>query len=301
MSGSAFQCVTASAPGTTQFAIPIAAQSAFRIGDVVGITDASDGTHNPTGNSMSAGLISAIDTTTDATKAQFTISSVGITPADGDTVYVRARNGITAIEDACMADGATVAGTYHANAMIYNLTSGRTAGTYSAGANSQAYAAGVGRDLTLPLVDSGFQTIRQNGGEPKLIVTGLDQYDNFNQLLQAQQRFVDVTDFIVGVGDDRTYPGTRAGFQLATYRGVPILPDPDTSKSINASDTTLGSNFYMFDTDYLELAVMYPTQYVENRDYFAANALVIRGMFITMMELRVLRPDLQYMIADLNT
>ena len=295
MAGSAYQCVTASAPGVTQFAVPIAALNAFRLGDQVGFHQSS--TYTTTG-----GVISAIDTTTDATKAQFTITSTGVTPADSDIVYILARNGITSLNDGCMADGALVAAAT-AKANIYNFTS-RTAGTYSAGANGvtngQMYNTGVGRDLTLPLVDMGFQTIRQNGGEPKLIVTGLDQYDNFNQLLQAQQRFVDVTDFIVGVGDDRTYPGTRAGFQLATYRGVPILPDPDTAKSINISDVTLGSNFYMLDTDYLELAVMYPTQYVENRDYFAANALVIRGMFITMMELRVLRPDLMYLIADLN-
>jgi hypothetical protein len=306
MAGSAFQCVTtptsgAFSPGVTFCSVPLQAGYSFRVGDTIGVTDASDGTHNPTGGSMTAGVISAIDLgTTSATIAILTISSVGITPADGDTVYIRARNGITGLDDACMADGYTVGSTYHALTNVYNFTS-RTAGTYSAGANSQAYNAGVGRDLTLPLVDSGFQTIRQNGGEPKLIVTGLDQYDNFNQLLQAQQRFVDVTDFIVGVGDDRTYPGTRAGFQLATYRGVPILPDPDTAKSISAADATLGSDFYMLDTDYLELAVMYPTQYVENRDYFAANALVIRGMFITMMELRVLRPDLMYKIADLST
>lgn len=293
MAGSAFQCITTpDTPAATAFAVTANAVTNFRVGDTVNFCDASDGSFKTQG-----GVISAINTTT----GQCTISDAGFTPAAGDTVYIVARNGITGLTDACMADGYTVAATYSSKANVYNFTS-RVAGTYSAGANSQAYAAGVGRDLTLPLVDSGFQTIRQNGGEPKLIVTGLDQYDNFNQLLQAQQRFVDVTDFIVGVGDDRTYPGTRAGFQLATYRGVPILPDPDTAKSWAANGTTaLGSNFYMLDTDYLELAVMYPTQYVENRDYFAANALVIRGMFITMMELRVLRPDLMYLIANLNT
>ena len=157
---------------------------------------------------------------------------------------------------------------------MYNLqsdnvgTSTRTAGGPFAAAYSSTNS-GVGRNLTLSLVDYTFQYIRQNGGEPKLIVTGLDQYDRLNQLLQAQQRFVDVTDYIVGAGDERTYPGTRAGFQLATYRGVPILPDPDTAKSMNTSYATIGSNFYVLDTDYLETAVMYPTQYIENRDYFA--------------------------------
>jgi hypothetical protein len=290
MCGSAYQCTTGT-PAVTTVTLGNSAMAAnFRVGDTVQVCNAS----SPTWSDGTGGVISAI------TGAVLTISALNITPTDGSTVYITARNGITSLDDACMADGYTICAAGYAKSNVYNFTS-RTAGTYSAGANSQAYAAGVARDLTLPLVDAGFQTIRQNGGEPKLIVTGLDQYDNFNQLLQAQQRFVDVTDFIVGVGDDRTYPGTRAGFQLATYRGVPILPDPDTAKSYNLADTALGSDFYMLDTDYLELAVMYPTQYVENRDYFAANALVIRGMFITMMELRVLRPDLMYKISNLNT
>ena len=295
MAGSAFQCITTpSTPAVTAVSVPPGASTYFRIGDTVGVCDASDGSFNESG-----GLIERVNTTT----GQMTASTMAITPADGDVVYILSRGGLTSLDDVCMVDGALIRGTYTAKVDAYNLTT-RTAGTYSAGANAVTngamYNSGVGRDITLPLVDSGFQTIRQAGGEPKLIITGLDQYDNFNQLLQAQQRFVDVTDYIVGVGDDRTYPGTRAGFQLAAYRGVPILPDPDTAKSYSAGDTALGSNFYMLDTDYLELAVMYPTQYVENRDYFAANSLVIRGMFITMMEFRCLRPDLQYKIADLN-
>ena len=273
MAGSAYRCATtpttgAYSPGGTYFAIPIAAANAFRYGDQVAF-GYSGGSYTTTG-----GVISNWDTTTSATLAIGTITSTGQIPADGYSVFPLARAAITSVDDACMVDGALVCPSYNAKSVLYNLTT-RTAGTYSAGAagvtNGQMYNSGTGRDLTIPIVDLGFQTIRQNGGEPKLIVTGLDQYDNFNQLLQAQQRFVDVTDYIVGVGDDRTYPGTRAGFQLATYRGVPILPDPDTAKSTNTSGTTLGSNFYMFDTDYMEIAVMYPTQYVENRDYFAMN------------------------------
>jgi len=266
--------------------------SNFKIGDTLVYGNQSDSY-----NQVAGGSCTAVST------ADGTIGTSGHsgTPASTDILYITARAGLTSIDDCTQSLGSTVGGatTDKIDVNLYNLST-RTAGGYKGGANTAPYAAGVPRDLTIPLVDSGFQTIRQNGGEPKLIVTGLDQYDNFNQLLQAQQRFVDVTDFIVGVGDDRTYPGTRAGFQLATYRGVPILPDPDTTKSLNTSNVCQGSDFYMLDTDYLEIAVMYPTQYVENRDYFAANALVIRGMFITMMELRCLRPDLQYKISDLK-
>jgi hypothetical protein len=257
----------------------------FKIGDTISSTAAGD----------------AAKTITDIDPATGIIGAIGITGTDGQGIYIKSRNGLTAIDDMVMDDSATVGGDTagHVLVDVYNQTT-RTAGAYAAGA-SVSYNAGVGRDFSLTLIDTAIEKVRQNGGEPKLIVTGLDTYDNFNQLLQAQQRFADVSDYVVGVGDERTYPGTRAGFQLATYRGIPILPDPDCSKSLSATDTVLGSNMYVLDTDYMEIAVMYPTQYLENRDYFAANSLVVRGMFITMMESRSLRFDVHSKIADLNT
>lgn len=292
MSGSAYLI---SAGGTTSFTVPASIASNYHIGDTVSIWQSpatySDGT---------GGVVTAVNTGTGVV----TVTTMNTTNANGDVAFITARNGMTSLDDVCMADAtaSTGPGGGRAKVVIYNLTT-RTAATYAAAANplGTMYAAGVARPLSLTLVDNTFQVIRQNGGEPKLMITGLDQYDKFNQLLQAQQRFVDVTDYIVGAGDERTYPGTRAGFQLATYRGVPILPDPYTAKSVATDDSVLGSNFYTLDTDYIEIAVMYPTQYIENRDYFAANALVMRGLFLTMVEMRCLRPDVQVKIADLST
>ena len=287
MAGSAYLC---SGGGANQAIIGAAAAAYalaghIKIGDTVSTSGAADAAKTVTAVDVAAG----------------TVDAVGVTGANSTTVYVKSRNGLTSLDDICMDDAVTTGGDTAGHTLVdaYNQTT-RTADTYNAPALA-SYNAGVGRDLTLTLVDSCFENIRQNGGEPKLCATGLDQYDNLNQLLQAQQRFVDVTDYIVGVGDERTYPGTRAGFQLATYRGIPILPDPDTPKSLSAADVVLGSNFYVLDTDYLEIAVMYPTQYLENRDYFAANALVIRGMFVTMMETRALRFDVHAKLADLSS
>jgi hypothetical protein len=231
----------------------------FHIGDTVASSNSDSAT----------ATVTAVDTT----NGRVTIGTTNLSLAQGQSLYIKARAGLTSLDDIVTTDSAKF-GNVTTPIDVYNLqsdnasTSTRTAG----GPFAAAYCsdnAGVGRNLTLSLMDYNFQYIRQNGGEPKLIITGLDQYDRLNQLLQAQQRFVDVTDYIVGAGDERTYPGTRAGFQLATYRGIPILPDPDTAKSMNSSYVTLGSNVYVLDTDYLEIAVMYPTQYVENRDYFA--------------------------------
>ena len=149
-------------------------------------------------------------------------------------------------------------------------------------------------------MDTGIQKIRENGGEPKLIIMGHDQYFKLERLLNSQQRYMGQEEYQVGVGSEKTFPGTRTGLVLATYQGIPILPDADTPKSVSTADGVLGSNVYILDTDYLEIAVAQPTQYIENRDYFAANQLVIRGLLYTMGELRAHRFDVHAKITDLN-
>jgi hypothetical protein len=69
---------------------------------------------------------------------------------------------------------------------------------------------------------------------------------------------------------------------------------------MTAADAELGSNIYVLDTDFLEIAVAQPTQYMENRDYFAANALVVRGLLYTLGELRCKNFITQAKIIDLN-
>jgi hypothetical protein len=88
---------------------------------------------------------------------------------------------------------------------------------------------------------------------------------------------------------------------LATYQGIPILTEADAPKSVSSADAVLGSNVFVLDTDYLEIAIAQPTQYVENRDYFAANALVVRGLLYTLGELRCRNFWVQGKITDLNS
>jgi hypothetical protein len=149
-------------------------------------------------------------------------------------------------------------------------------------------------------LDTAIQKIRENGGEPKLILLGHDQYFNLERLLNSNQRYMGQEEYQVGVGSERTFPGTRTGLVLATYQGIPILPDADIPKSVASNDAVLGSNIYVLDTDYLEIAIAQPTQYVENRDYFAANALVVRGLLYTMGEMRCKNIWVQAKITDLN-
>ena len=288
LAGSAY---LTSAGSATSFTVPAAIAKNFKVGDAVAQFDTSASGHDRTSGST----ISAVNTSSGA----ITVAS-GTTFADGDVAYIYNRAGLTSIDDIISEDGAAVGGG-EARTRAYDLTlNDRSSGNWNAGA-SVSYNSGTGRALSLNLLDTAIQKIRENGGEPKLILLGHDQYFNLERLLNSNQRYLGQEEYQVGVGSERTFPGTRTGLVLATYQGIPIIPDADTPKSVSSADAVLGSNVYVLDTDYLEIAVAQPTQYVENRDYFAANALVVRGLLYTMAEMRCNNIFVQAKIADLNS
>ena len=288
LAGSAY---LTSAGSATSFTVPAAIAKNFKIGDAVAQFDTSASGHDRTSGSV----ISAVNTSSGA----ITVAS-GTTFADGDVAYIYNRAGLTSIDDIISEDGAAVGGG-EARTRAYDLTlNDRSSGNWNAGA-SVSYNSGTGRALSLNLLDTAIQKIRENGGEPKLILLGHDQYFNLERLLNSNQRYLGQEEYQVGVGSERTFPGTRTGLVLATYQGIPIIPDADTPKSVSSADAVLGSNVYVLDTDYLEIAIAQPTQYVENRDYFAANALVVRGLLYTMGEMRCKNIWTQAKIADLNS
>lgn len=273
----------------------------LRVGDTVTLVDGGTATVE----SVAISAISGTDVTT---------GTLGATPVNGastvgDNLSVTTRAGLTSIDDIVLINGAAATG----NAGVatagsaYDLTKStdglfqRQAGAFNAAAAVKGNS-GVGRDLSLNLLDDCIQSIRTNGGEPKLILMGHDQYFKLERLLNSQQRYMGQEEYQVGVGSEKTFPGTRTGLVLATYQGIPILPDADTTKSEKAAGGgKLGSNIYVLDTDYLEIAVAQPTQYIENRDYFAADALVVRGLLYTMAEFRAYRFDVHAKITDLNS
>ncbi len=285
-----------SAGTTTTFDVPAAFASHFKIGDTVQI-------HDETGGAFQTGGAVTVNPGT-GTVTIGTAFGGAVNADDGDVVFMVDRAGFTSIDDIVQEDFAAAANTgmggSASRVRAYDLTiGGRTAGTWNAGANVD-WNAGVTRPLTLNLLDNVIRDIRVNGGDPKLIVLGHDQYYRLERLLQTQQRYLGYEEYQVGVGSEKTFPGTRGGMMLATYQGIPILPDADTPASVSTADAVLGSNIYILDTDYMEIAIALPTQYIENRDFFAANALVVRGLFYTLGELRVRNIWVQGVIRDLT-
>ena len=287
LAGSAY---LTSAGATTTFTVPASIAKNFKVGDAVAQYDASATGHDR----QSGSVVSAVNESTGVVTV-----ATGTTFADGDVAYIYSRAGMTSLDDIVMRDGAEV-GNLTSRVRAYDLTiNTRTAGGWAAGA-SVSYNGGTGRDLSLTLLDTAIQKIRENGGEPNLIVLGHDQYFNLERLLSSNQRYMGQEEFQVGVGSERTFPGTRTGLVLATYQGIPILPEADCPKSVATNDAVLGSNVYVLDTRALEVAIAQPTTYIENRDYFASNSLVVRGLVYTMAELRCKNFAVQSKIADLN-
>jgi hypothetical protein len=260
----------------------LGAGNTFRIGDTISDTALSDA------SKVISGISGNVLTYTG-----------GGSLTDGGIAYVKARAGLTSLDDIVNQDGVVKAAvTLSTGADVYNQTT-RTAGTYNTAA-TVLHNSGTGRNLTLSLLDQAIREVRVNGADPDVILMGYDQFDRLSSLLQAQQRYMDWGEFVVKVGDESTLPGSHAGFQVATYRGIPVIVDPDVQTSFTAADAELGSNVYVLDTRYLELAVAAPTQYIDNRDFFQANAFVLRGLFYTIGELRALRMDAHSKITDLN-
>ena len=280
-----------SAGSTTAFTVPAGVAHHFKVGDAVSMNDANSNFDRTSGS-----VVSAVNPSTGVV----TVAS-GTAFADGDLATIYSRAGFSSLDDIVAEDAAGVGGVSGgANVRAYDLTqAGRAQGTWNAAASVQLNG-GTGRALSLTHLDTAIQKIRENGGEPNLILLGHDQYFNLERLLNSNQRYMGQEEYQVGVGSERTFPGTRTGLVLATYQGIPILPDADVPKSVASNDAVLGSNIYVLDTDYLEIAIAQPTQYVENRDYFAANALVVRGLLYTMGEMRCKNLWVQAKIGDLN-
>ena len=271
---------TAGASGTGEI---LNAAGTLRIGDTFGGTTIND----------TARTYSGLDAQSDAEWTG------GGSLTDGEIIYVKSRAGFTSIDDIVNQDAVNKAGVSETNgADVYNQAT-RAAGGWNAAA-TVLHNSGTGRNLTLSLLDQAIREVRVNGADPDVILMGYDQFDRLSSLLQAQQRYMDWGEFVVKVGDESTLPGSHAGFQVSTYRGIPVIVDPDAPTSFTAADAELGSNVYVLDTRYLELAVAAPTQYIDNRDFFQANAFVLRGLFYTIGELRALRMDAHAKITDLN-
>ena len=180
---------------------------------------------------------------------------------------------------------------------IYSISRSANSWSNAEVSNNAVSNTSTDRVLTLDLMDEMFQKLWIRGGNPKVILTGYDTLMRIQQLLQSQQRFMEekrVTPTYNGV---KGVPGIEAGFIVATYNGVPIIPTKNM-----LSDSI--SRMYYLDTDYLYFSTAIPTQYfesgIETGDPFAINRLGQEGLYRTMGEVWTTFFGAQGSIRDLK-
>ena len=129
--------------------------------------------------------------------------------------------------------------------------------------------------------------IRQNGGNPKVIITGYDTIQKLSDLLQAQERFMDRKEIVPSHNGVRGVKGQEVGFRVATYYDIPIIPAKDMPSTGKSTSNRI-SDILILDTDHLWLSVMKPTQYFEDGitsgNPFGVGKLGNQGMYRTMGE-----------------
>lgn len=105
---------------------------------------------------------------------------------------------------------------------------------------------GINRQLTLPMIDNMFLSCmpywENNSTSGKVLVTGYDTLAKLQMILQPQQRYQGFVDAQFDVNGIKTVQGQNTGFQVATYNGVPLLPD----KQVKQDGV---SRMYLFDND----------------------------------------------------
>ena len=224
----------------------------------------------------------------------------------GRILYVRQRAGLWSIDDVIDRTGRNVNGT----AFTANEAAGygsipipsRSPGSWAAGNVFQS-GNGALRHLSTGMLDQAIDEVRRNGGEPDLIVTGIEQLTRLGTILQANQHFIGEGTFQVKQGGEGTLVGYPTGFQVATYKGIPIFHDFDsaTSYQLQANgDSKRGASVYVLDTRFLEIPVLFTTQYLESRDYLQNNMLGIKGIFLTAIQLRCYDFRKQAKVVDLS-
>ena len=162
--------------------------------------------------------------------------------------------------------------------------------TYDAQVDSSGTGTGALRDLTISLIDDRLQAILSAGGHPKVILTNHNTIKVWSSLLEAERRYMDVGKVVPAYGGARgSLPGVEAGFNVALYNGIPIIPCQDYDSSLATARSGEIAPILFLDTDFLRLAIAKPTRYIETNlgeGMVAIDYLGIEGYYETMGQLR---------------
>jgi hypothetical protein len=126
----------------------------------------------------------------------------------------------------------------------------RTSITELFGNASYGSPAGTARALTQAIIDNELKNTHEDGGRVNVFITKRHQHDNWNNLFQTGQRFMNEVE-------------VDAGFVLSTYRGYPILTSVNCCTRDGATlvnDVSGSGDIFGLDMRYWEMRVLKEAQ-----------------------------------------
>lgn len=164
-----------------------------------------------------------------------------------------------------------------------NYTSGKTDGTATL------------RQLDLAMLDNLFLSCmpywKGNSTEGSVLITGYDTLQHIQTLLQPQQRYQGFVSAQVDVNGVKTVQGQNTGFQVATYNGVPLVPDLMVQGGTAADHSAGVSDIFITNSNTLSYGVLSAPQvnisqnpiitgrYTRLCDMFQIGEMQVSGMF----------------------
>jgi len=181
--------------------------------------------------------------------------------------------------------------------------------TYDAQVSYSGTATTDLRDLTIGLIDGVWADIAKAGGKTDRIFTGHNTLKVWSALLEAERRYnvpgilgsawmIPRVDGATGV-----WPGTEAGFNVATFFGQPIIPCIDYNSSLATARTGEVAPIMFADSRFLRVAIKMPTVYVESRypeDTINLDGHGMEGHYYTIGELRCTNFVAQGKVRDIK-
>lgn len=146
------------------------------------------------------------------------------------------------------------------------------------------------KDLITNAIDYGANIA--NG----IILTGTDTKDDIDDILSAKQRYLDTTKVVATLNGVKRSAliGTETGFEVNTYRGVPIFTSQHVAK------TGTKSNVYYIDLDHLKIWVALPTTYVEADNWILLDTVKTKAAYVTSENLMCDKLPSQGKIIDIG-
>ena len=157
------------------------------------------------------------------------------------------------------------------------------------------------RNVSIDMLDDAVQAVmpywKDNTVEGKVMITGFDTVGRIQQLHYQYQRFIGYSNYQVGYNGVKTCPGDVVGMGVSQFKGIPIVPDVMTTKSMAGTGV---SKIYGIDTNTVHHAILLPPTFIQDKTYIPRRSLTDVATYYMSSEMVCTKPRANFKIMNLQ-